>query len=48
METFSAQRPVMQNFDVFFDLRMNQQSSNNGNAGHLRCYQDHYDVIVLQ
>ena len=48
METSSAQRPVMQNYDVFFDLRMNQQSSNNGDAGDLRCYQVHYDVIVLQ
>ena len=38
---FPAQRPVAQSFDVFFDLRLNKSET-----GDLRCYRNHYDVIV--
>ena len=39
---FPTQRPVTRSFDVFFDLRPN------GEAGDLRRYRVHYDVIVMQ
>ena len=45
---FPAQRPVTQSFDVFFDLRLNKRLSNNREAGDLRLYRPHYDVIVMQ
>ena len=38
---FPAQRPVTRSFGVFFDLR------NNREAGDLRRYRSHYDVIVM-
>ena len=38
---FPSQRPVMRNFDVFFDLRLNRE------AGDLRRHHAHYDVIVM-
>ena len=41
-----AQRPVTRSFDVFFDLRLNKPLSN-GEAGDLRRYHAHYDVIVM-
>ena len=41
-----AQRPVTRSFDNFFDLRLNKQLSNNREAGDLRRYRAHYDVIV--
>ena len=41
---FPTQRPVMGSFDVFFDL---DSWANNGDAGDLRCYRAHYDVIVM-
>ena len=43
---FPAQRPVTRSFDVFFDLRLNQQLSN-GSAGDLRRHRAHYDVIII-
>ena len=36
-----TQRPVMRNFDVFFDLRLNKRE-----ADDLRLHRAHYDVIV--
>ena len=44
---FPAQRPVTRNFDVFFDLRLNDGWVNNRDAGDLRRYGAHYDVIVM-
>ena len=44
---FPAQRPVTQSFDVFFDLRLNQRLSKQ-EAGDLRRYRAHYDVIVIE
>ena len=40
---FPTQRPVTRSFDVFFDLRVN----NNREAGDLRRHQAHNDVIVM-
>ena len=45
---FPAQRPVTRNFDVFFDLRLNSDWINNREAGDLRRYRAHYDVILMQ
>ena len=42
-----AQRPVTRSFDVFFDLRLNNYWVNNREAGDLRRYSVHYDVIVM-
>ena len=42
---FPTQRPVTQCFDVFFDLRLNEQT--NGEAGDLRRHRAHYDVTVM-
>ena len=42
-DEFPAQRPVTRSFDVFFDLRLN----NNREAGDLTRYRAHYDVIVM-
>ena len=44
---FPAQRPVTRNFDVFFDLRLNKLLIKNSEAGDLRRYHAHYDVIVM-
>ena len=44
---FLAQRPVTRSFDVFFDLRLINGWVNNGEAGDLRRYRAHYDVIVM-
>ena len=44
---FLAQRPVTQSFDVFFDLPQKNGWVNNGEAGDLRHYQAHYDVMVM-
>ena len=44
---FPTQRPVTRSFDVFFDLRLNKRLSNNREAGDLRRYGGHYDVIVM-
>ena len=44
---FPAQRPVTRSFDVFFDLRLNKQLSKQCEAGDLRRYRGHYDVIVM-
>ena len=44
---FPAQRPVMQSFGVFFDLRLNKRLSNNREAGDMRRYRVYYDVIVM-
>ena len=43
----AAQRPVTRSFDVFFYLRLNQRWVNDGEAGDLRRYRAHYDVIVM-
>ena len=40
-----AQRPVMQSFDVFFDLRPNKRLSE---AGDLRRHRAHYHVMVME
>ena len=57
METFSpvpgefpSQRPVTRSFNVFFDLRLNKPINhwvNNREAGDLRRYRTHYDVILM-
>ena len=44
---FPAQRPVTQSFDIFFDLRLNNGWVNNPEAGDLRRYCAHYDIIVM-
>ena len=44
---FPAQRPVTWSFDVFFDLHWINHWINNGEAGDLRCYRAHYDVLVM-
>ena len=44
---FPAQRPVTRSFDVFFDLRLNKRLRKNREAGDLRHYRAHYDVIVM-
>ena len=41
---FPAQRPVTRSFDDFFDLCLNKRL---GEAGDLRRYRAHYDVIVM-
>ena len=43
---FPAQRPVARNFDVFFDLRINDWV-NNREAGDLRRYRAHYDDVIM-
>ena len=43
-----AQRPVTRSFDVFFDLHLNKGLGKQaGEAGDLRRYRAHYDVIVM-
>ena len=44
---FPAHRPVTRGFDVFFDLRLDNRLGNNREAGDLRRYRAHYDVIVM-
>ena len=44
---FPAQRPVMRSFDVFFDLSLINGWVNTREAGDLRRYRAHYDVIVM-
>ena len=44
---FPSQRPVTRSFDVLFDLRLDKRLSNNREAGDLRRYSTHYDVIVM-
>ena len=39
---------VTQSFDVFFDLRPNKWLANNRDAGDLRRYRAHYDVIIMK
>ena len=43
---FPTQRPVTRSFDVFFDLGLNKRLSKH-EAGDLRRYRSHYDVIVM-
>ena len=46
---FPSQWPVTRSFDVFFDLRLNQQSSKQyRDAGDLRRHRAYYDVNVMQ
>ena len=35
------------NFNVFFDLRLNEPLSKQSSAGDLRCHRAHHDVIVM-
>ena len=44
---FPAQGPETRNFDVFFDLSLNKRLSKTREAGDLRRYRTHYDVIVI-
>ena len=44
---FPAQRPVTRSFDVLFDLRPKNGWVNNREAGDLRRYHAHDDVIVM-
>ena len=44
---FPTQRPVTRSFDVFFDLRLNNDWVNNVEAGDLRRYRAHYNVTVM-
>ena len=45
---FPSQRPVTRSFEVFFDLRLEQNGwVNNRGAGDLRRHGAHYDVIVM-
>ena len=44
---FTAQRPVTWSFDVFCDLRLNNDLINNREAGDLRRYRAHYGVILI-
>ena len=44
---FPTQRPVTQSFDVFFDLCPNNGWVNNREAGDLRRYRAHCDIIVI-
>ena len=44
---FPAQRPVTRSFGVFFYLCQINGWENNREAGHLRRYRTHYDVIVM-
>ena len=44
---FHTQRPVTRSFDVFFDLRLNKRLRNNREAGDLRRFRAHYNVIVM-
>ena len=45
---FPSQRPVMQSFDVFFDLRLRTNGwANNWDVSDLRCHQSHYDITVI-
>ena len=46
-DEFPAQGPVTQSIDVLFDLRLNKPWVNNHEAGDLRRYRAHYDVIVM-
>ena len=45
---FPTQWPVTRSFDVFVDLRPNNRWVNNGEAGDLRRYRTHCDVIVMK
>ena len=44
---FFSQRPVTQNFDVFFDLRPNKSLRNNRKAGDLRRHRAYYDFTLI-
>ena len=44
---FPAQWPVTLSFNIFFDLRLNKRLRKNREAGDLRRYLAHYDVIVM-
>ena len=44
---FPAQRPVMRNFDVFFDLRLNKRLSKQWWGWWFETPRAHYDVTVM-
>ena len=44
---FHSQRPVARSIDVFFDLHLNKRLGNNREAGDLKRYRAHYDVILM-
>ena len=45
---FLAHRPVMQSFDVYFDMHRINGWVNNREAGDLRRHHAHYDVIEMR
>ena len=46
---FPTQRPVTRSFDIFFHLRLIKRFwVSNQEAGDLRRYRAHYDVIVMK
>ena len=45
---FPAKRPVTRSFDIFFICAWINGWVNNGEAGDLRRYRVHYDVIVIR
>ena len=46
-DEFPAQGPVMRNFDVFSDLRLNKRLSKQWEAGDFRRHCTYYDVTVM-
>ena len=44
---FPTQRPVTRSFDIFFDLRLNNDWVNKREAGDLGYHRGHYDVNVM-
>ena len=44
---FPSQRPVTQNFDIFFDLWLYKRLSKQTRRQWLRCHHTHYNVTVL-
>ena len=44
---FPSQRPVSGDFDVFFELHLNNDWVNNHEAGDLRHHHAHYDIILM-
>ena len=45
---FPAQRTVTRSFDVFFNLHLIKGALNTREAGDLRRYHGHHDVIVMR
>ena len=47
IDEFPAQKSVTESFGVFFDLHLNNSWVNNREAGDLKRYRTHYDVIIM-